>query len=62
VDPASLTVIRYTPLRPFVLRQNDIGGSLAGLRPPPKRRRSRAAASPSASDAAVGGGAGATAG
>jgi probable phosphomutase (TIGR03848 family) len=58
VDPASLTVIRYTPLRPFVLRQNDIGGSLAGLRPPPKRRRSRAAASPSASDAPVGGGAG----
>ena len=62
VDPASLTVIRYTPLRPFVLRQNDIGGSLAGLRPPQKRRRSRAAASPSASDAAVGGGAGAGAG
>jgi len=58
VDPASLTVIRYTPLRPFVLRQNDIGGSLDGLRPPPKRRRSRAAASPSASDAPVGGGAG----
>jgi len=61
VDPASLTVIRYTPLRPFVLRQNDIGGSLAGLRPPPKRRRSRAAAGPAASDAAVGGGAGAAA-
>jgi probable phosphomutase (TIGR03848 family) len=61
VDPASLTVIRYTPLRPFVLRQNDIGGSLAGLRPPPKRRRSRATVSPSASDAPVGGGAGAAA-
>ncbi|HWB35898.1 MAG TPA: histidine phosphatase family protein [Rugosimonospora sp.] len=54
VDPASLTVIRYTPLRPFVVRQNDIGGSLAALKPPPKRRRRR----PAASDAPVGGGAG----
>lgn len=31
-DPASLTVIRYTPLRPFVLRLNDTGGDVAGLR------------------------------
>ncbi len=56
VDPASLTVIRYTPLRPFVIRQNDIGGALAGLRPPPPRRRRRRAV-PS-SDAVPGGGAG----
>ncbi len=59
VDPASLTVIRYTPLRPFIVRLNDIGGDLAWLRPP-KRRRGRAR--PASSDAVVGGGAGATPG
>jgi probable phosphomutase (TIGR03848 family) len=52
VDPASVTVIRYTPLRPFLLRANDSAGDLSGLRPP-KRRRRRAG-----SDATVGGGAG----
>lgn len=55
VDPASVTVIRYTPVRPFVLRLNDTGGDLAALRPPARRRRRRAASS----DAVVGGGAGA---
>ena len=25
-DPCSLTVIRYTPLRPFLVRMNDRGG------------------------------------
>jgi probable phosphomutase (TIGR03848 family) len=52
VDPASLTVIRYTPLRPFLLGLNDTGGDLSRLRPP-KRRRRRS----TGSDAAVGGGA-----
>lgn len=33
VDPASLSVVRYTPARPFVLRLNDTGGDLSGLRP-----------------------------
>jgi probable phosphomutase (TIGR03848 family) len=56
VDPASLTVIRYTPLRPFLLRANDIGGDLSGLRPPKRRTRRR-----TSSDAVVGGGAGADA-
>jgi len=56
VDPCSVTVIRYTDLRPFVLRTNDTGGDLSGLVPPPKaKRRSRKASS----DAVVGGGAGA---
>jgi probable phosphomutase (TIGR03848 family) len=64
-DPASVTVIRYTPGRPFVVRLNDNGGALAGLMPPAKSRsrgqsdqarRRRAAAS--SSDAPVGGGAG----
>jgi probable phosphomutase (TIGR03848 family) len=54
VDPASLTVIRYTPLRPFLLRANDIGGDLSGLRPPKRRTRRR-----TSSDAVVGGDAGA---
>jgi probable phosphomutase (TIGR03848 family) len=59
VDPASLTVIRYTPLRPFVFRLNDTAGDLAALRPPPKRRRRASAdAAVASSDAVVGGGAG----
>ena len=38
-DPASVTVIRYTPTRPFLIRLNDTGGDLAGLVPPKRRRR-----------------------
>ena len=56
VDPGSLTVIRYTPLRPFLLTANDTGSDLSGLRPPRRRSRRRAAAA--SSDAVVGGGAG----
>ncbi len=56
VDPCSLSVIRYTPLRPFLLRMNDTGGDVAGLRKPPGQR-SKAAARGEA-DAQVGGGAG----
>jgi len=53
VDPCSVSIVRYTPLRPFVVRVNDTGGSLDGLRPRRRpRRRSRT------SDADVGGGAG----
>jgi probable phosphomutase (TIGR03848 family) len=55
-EPCSITVIRYTPLRPFVTRTNDTGGDLSGLVPPKKARRRRATASDS--DAAVGGGTG----
>ncbi|MGC5663294.1 histidine phosphatase family protein [Micromonospora sp. WMMD723] len=58
-DPASVTAIRYTPLRPFLVRLNDTGGDLASLVPPPARRRRRATRSAD-SDAAVGGGAGTT--
>jgi probable phosphomutase (TIGR03848 family) len=53
VDPCSVTVIRYTELRPFVVRVNDVGGEVADLLPPKRRRRSK-----STSDAPVGGGAG----
>lgn len=33
VEPASLTVIHYTTLRPFVVRVNDTGGSIDSLIP-----------------------------
>ena len=52
-DPCSVAVIRYTPVRPYVLRVNDVGGDLAVFAPP-KRRRRRAASD----DATPGGGAG----
>jgi probable phosphomutase (TIGR03848 family) len=58
VDPASLTAIRYTPTRPFVLRLNDTGGDLSALAPPKRRKRSRRRPDPAAADAPVGGGAG----
>ncbi|MGI8881200.1 MAG: histidine phosphatase family protein [Jatrophihabitans sp.] len=53
VDPCSVSVVRYTPTRPFVLRTNDTGGELAAFAPPTKRRRRSKSA-----DASVGGGAG----
>jgi probable phosphoglycerate mutase len=53
VDPCSVTAIRYTSLRPFVLRMNDTGGAVTDLVPPKRRSRRRS------SDAPVGGGAGA---
>ncbi|MBL7259071.1 histidine phosphatase family protein [Paractinoplanes lichenicola] len=49
-DPASISVIRYTPTRPFLVRLNDTA-DLAALIPPPSQDGAR-------SDAAVGGGAG----
>ena len=52
VDPCSVTVIRYTELRPFLVRLNDVG-SLADLLPAKKKSRRKAS-----SDAPVGGGAG----
>lgn len=55
VDPASLSVVRYTPLRPFVLAVNSTAGDMGHLRPPKRRRGSRRVPS---SDAVVGGGVG----
>ncbi|POX39205.1 phosphoglycerate mutase [Streptomyces sp. Ru73] len=54
VEPCSVTAIRYTPLRPYLIRLGDTGdfGSLA-----PKEDGSGAAAE---RDATIGGGAGAT--
>jgi probable phosphomutase (TIGR03848 family) len=57
VDPCSLTVVRYTQLRPFLVRMNDTGGGVEDLLPRPK---DESQAGLGESDAAVGGGAGGT--
>lgn len=58
-DPASVTVIRYTPLRPFLIRANDVGGGVANLVPPPEVSEDRdGGENITGSDAAVGGGPG----
>ena len=53
VDTCSISVVHYTPTRPFVARVNDLGGDVAGLIPPKPKRRRKAA--PRSSDAVVGG-------
>jgi probable phosphoglycerate mutase len=73
VDPCSLSVIRYTPLRPFLVRMNDTGRTAAGLARPHDAGAGQAAANGGApkaaaegasrlpfgeGDAAIGGGAG----
>jgi len=56
-DPCSLTVIRYTPLRPFLVRMNDRGGGVDDLMPH-VRGSGPGAHGAAASDATVGGGSG----
>lgn len=58
VDPASISIIRYTATRPYVVTSNSTTTDLAKVfaLPPRKRRRRSASA---AEDAAVGGGLGA---
>lgn len=51
VDPASVSIIRYTPGRPFVVRMNDTGSDAIDL-------QGFSAAAATESDAAVGGGSG----
>ena len=52
IDPGSVTAIRYTDTRPFLLKVNDTGGDTSAYRPPAKSNRS------GRGDAVVGGGAG----
>jgi probable phosphomutase (TIGR03848 family) len=59
IDPCSVTIIRYTDQRPFVVRVNDTGGGVADLVPAPAKK-GRRTKKPEA-DAVVGGGAGADA-
>jgi len=54
VDPCSVSVVRYTALRPFAVRVNDIGSDLSDLVPPPRKGR-RKPAGRASSDAVVGG-------
>jgi probable phosphomutase (TIGR03848 family) len=62
VDTCSISVISYTPTRPFVARVNDVGGDVAGLIPPPPAKDAEKddpeadkASSEASSDAVVGG-------
>jgi probable phosphomutase (TIGR03848 family) len=56
VDPCSVTAIRYTATRPFLLRCNDTGGELGSLvSPARRRRRTRRGSAAGESDAVVGG-------
>ena len=53
VDPCSVSVVRYTDTRPFVLRSNDVAGELTSFAPAPRKARGHRHG-----DATVGGGAG----
>ena len=52
VDPGSVSIVRYTSARPYVLGMNTHAGDLTWLNPRPKRSRRRSDSAP------VGGGAG----
>lgn len=58
VDPASVSIVRYTESRPYVLATNTHAGDLGWLAAAPKRRRG--ARRRRSDDAVVGGGAGPT--
>ena len=59
VDPASISIVRYTAARPYVITANSTTVDLAAfLSPPPKKTRKSRSKPPD--DAAVGGGLGAT--
>jgi probable phosphomutase (TIGR03848 family) len=72
VEPCSISVVRYTDARPFVLRMNDTGGDVRGLLPQATADTPAAEDTPAedtpagegaggpGEDAAVGGGAGAS--
>ena len=56
IGPASLSVVRYTRLRPFVLRVNDLGGDPVDLLETNKkagRRRKPTGSNPAAGGAAT---------
>jgi probable phosphomutase (TIGR03848 family) len=57
VDPASVSIVRYTGTRPYVLATNTHAGDLAWLSAPAKKGRG-GRRKPAAPDAAVGGGGG----
>jgi probable phosphomutase (TIGR03848 family) len=58
VNPASVSVIRYTDTRPFVLRVNDTGGELGSIVPPTQEPGKERGQEPG--DATIGGSTGAS--
>ena len=56
VDPCSISIIRYTTTRPFIVRTNDTGVDLTMLMAKGKKARGRKPGK--SSDAILGGGAG----
>ena len=56
VDPASISIIRYTPSRPYAITVNSTQVDLAAMFAPPKKGRSRRSVPPG--EAPVGGGLG----
>lgn len=54
-DPASMSVIRYTPLRPFVVHVNHTGPALAATLTAPPPEQTDTAAADVAGDAVIGG-------
>ncbi|MCW2775746.1 MAG: Phosphoglycerate mutase [Nocardioides sp.] len=59
VDPASISIVRYTGTRPYVISTNTHAGDLSWLAPKPAKKTARSRrTSASSTDAAVGGGAG----
>jgi len=58
VDPCSVSVVRYTELRPFVVRMNDTGGGVEALLPATRTHGGRGSRDGAGGDAVVGGGAG----
>ncbi|MDV8023250.1 histidine phosphatase family protein [Rhodococcus sp. IEGM 1330] len=57
-DPASISVVRYTSTRPFVLRTNDTGSDLSAFVPKAEEPSTPESGNADSSDAVVGGGAG----
>lgn len=45
-EPASISVVRYTPTAPYVWRVNDTGSDLSGLEPKPPSRDGGVASAP----------------
>lgn len=56
VDPASVSIVRYTEARPYVLGTNTSAGDLSWLTPPESSKKRASRKKPA--DAVVGGGAG----
>jgi probable phosphomutase (TIGR03848 family) len=63
VDPASISIVRYTSSRPYVVTVNSTNADLGRLlTPPPPAKKTRSRRKPADDDAPVGGGLGAASG